>query len=68
MLRHKRGKSTTRYLLRKLQPDEQTVLLTAGNGDPVAGWRNIIDVYRAAYNAGYRFGMPFDTISVNENA
>jgi hypothetical protein len=60
----RRGKPTLRHFRRELTNLERSILVIAGGGDPAEGWRTLCDVYRAAHAAGWRYGMPFDTIKV----
>ncbi len=58
------GKPTVKYFQRTLTPDERTLLLAVGNGDPVTGWHNVMDLARAAYLDGWRYGVPVDAVGL----
>jgi hypothetical protein len=45
---------------RKLSDDDRAILLTAGAGDLTRGFRDILAIYAALHNAGFR---PGDDIS-----
>ena len=45
---------------RKLSDDDRTILLTAGAGDLTRGFRDMLAIYAALHNAGFR---PGDDIS-----
>jgi hypothetical protein len=58
------GNPNVRYFQRTLTPDERTLLLAVGNGDPVTGWHNMLDVVRSAYLDGWRPGVPVDAVGL----
>ena len=39
---------------RKLSDDDRTILLTAGAGDLTRGFKNMLAIYAALHNAGFR--------------
>lgn len=59
---------------RKLTPAQRAVILAAGDGDMTRGFHELLAVFSQARAAGYRPGMPLDSIglitngSVNESA
>ena len=62
-------KLDTVNFFRRLKDDERAVLLAAGAGDLSEGFRNLLAIYTALHNAGFRPGDSFERISIlaNEN-
>jgi len=47
----------TRYFQRTLTNPQRMILLAAGKGNLCRGFENVLDVYQAAHNQGFRPGM-----------
>jgi len=61
----RRGKPDVVHFYRRVTDDERAVLLAAGDGDPVQGWHNMLDLVRLFYGAGWRPGMPVNSIRLD---
>ena len=51
----------TRYFQRTLSDPQRMILLAAGKGNLCRGFENVLDVYQAAHNQGFR---PGDDLSI----
>ena len=51
----------TRYFQRTLTNPQRMILLAAGKGNLCRGFENVLDVYQAAHNQGFR---PGDDLSI----
>ena len=58
------GNPHVRYFQRTLTPDERTLLLAVGSGDPVTGWHTLLDLARSAYLDGWRPGVPVEAVGL----
>jgi hypothetical protein len=47
----------TRYFQRTLTAPEKMILLSAGEGNLIKGFANVLALYQAAHNQGYRPSM-----------
>lgn len=63
--RKRRGKPDVVHFYRRVTDDERAVLLAAGDGDPVQGWHNMLDLVRRFYLGGWRPGMPVRSIRID---
>ena len=52
---------------RKLTPAQRAVILAAGDGDMTRGFHEVLAVFSQARAAGYRPGMPLDSIGLVTN-
>jgi hypothetical protein len=62
-------KIDTVNFFRRLKDSERAILLAAGAGDLSEGFRNLLAIYAALHNAGFRPGDPFERLQIiaNEN-
>ena len=51
----------TKYFQRTLSDPQRMILLAAGKGNLCRGFENVLDVYQAAHNQGFR---PGDDLSI----
>ena len=51
----------TKYFQRTLSNQQRMILLAAGKGNLCRGFENVLDVYQAAHNQGFR---PGDDLSI----
>ena len=63
--RKRRGKPDVVHFYRRVTDGERAVLLAAGDGDPVQGWHNMLDLVRCFYLDGWRPGMPVRSIRID---
>ena len=63
--RKRRGKPNVVHFYRRVTDAERAVLLAAGDGDPVQGWHNMLDLVRRFYLGGWRAGMPVRSIRID---
>lgn len=56
--------TTTVQFRRKLTPAQRAVILAAGDGDMTRGFHEILAVFSQARAAGYRPGMPLESIGL----
>jgi hypothetical protein len=61
-------KIDTVNFFRRLKDDERAILLAAGAGDLSEGFRNLLAIYAALHNAGFRPGDSLERISIFANA
>ena len=52
---------STKYFQRTLSNQQRMILLAAGKGNLCRGFENVLDVYQAAHNQGFR---PGDDLSI----
>lgn len=55
----------TRYFQRTLTNPQRMILLAAGKGNLCRGFENVLDVYQAAHNQGFRPGMELSILNIN---
>ena len=62
-------KIDTVNFFRRLKDSERAILLAAGAGDLSEGFRNLLAIYAALHNAGFRPGDPLERLQIiaNEN-
>ena len=54
----------TRYFQRTLTNPQRMILLAAGKGNLCRGFENVLDVYQAAHNQGFRPGMELGFLNI----
>ena len=59
------SKPNTRYFQRSLTDPQRMVMLAAGKGNLCRGFENMIDLYSAAHNQGYRPGMELSILNID---
>ena len=55
----------TRYFQRTLSDPQRMILLAAGKGNLCRGFENVLDVYQAAHNQGFRPGMELSFLNID---
>ena len=58
------SKPDTRYFQRTLSDPQRMILLAAGEGNLCRGFENMIDLYSAVHNQGYRPGMELSILNI----
>ena len=59
--------TTTVQFRRKLTPAQRAIILAAGQGDMSRGFNELLALFCQARAAGYRPGMPLDSIGLITN-
>ena len=54
----------TKYFQRTLTNPQRMILLAAGKGNLCRGFENVLDVYQAAHNQGFRPGMELGFLNI----
>lgn len=54
----------TKYFQRTLSNQQRMILLAAGKGNLCRGFENVLDVYQAAHNQGFRPGMELGFLNI----
>ena len=54
----------TRYFQRTLSDPQRMILLAAGKGNLCRGFENVLDVYQAAHNQGFRPGDDLGILNI----
>ena len=55
----------TKYFQRTLSDPQRMILLAAGKGNLCRGFENVLDVYQAAHNQGFRPGMELGFLNID---
>ena len=55
----------TKYFQRTLTNPQRMILLAAGKGNLCRGFENVLDVYQAAHNQGFRPGMELSILNID---
>ncbi len=61
-------KIDTVNFFRRLKDEERAILLTAGAGDLSEGFRNLLAIYAALHNAGFRPGDDLEAMLIIANS